>query len=50
MTIRNHTNGATVIDPDAAAGPVWEVPVTDPSTLETVDFPNPPPVPSPAGG
>lgn len=43
------SGGATVLDPDGP-GPVWEVPVTNPSTLETVNFANPPPAPSPACG
>jgi len=38
---------AAPIDPDNA-GPIWEVPVTNPSSLETVNFPNPPPTPSSA--
>jgi Big-like domain-containing protein len=43
------SQGATILDPDAAA-PVWEVPVANPNTLETLNFTNPPPTPSPACG
>jgi hypothetical protein len=37
------SNGASVLNP----GPTtWEVPIADPNTLETLNFPNPPPPPS----
>ena len=39
------SNGATVLNPGPST---WEVPVTNPDTLETVNFPNPPPPPAPA--
>lgn len=39
-----HSGGATVLDPDGPA-PVWEVPIANPATLETLNFSNPPPSP-----
>jgi hypothetical protein len=42
------SNGtAAPTDPDLA-GPIWEVPISDPNTLETVNFSDPPPTPSAA--
>jgi hypothetical protein len=43
------SGGATILDPDGPL-PVWEVPVANPATLETTNFANPPPAPSPACG
>jgi hypothetical protein len=43
------SNGATILDPDGP-GTVWEVPIGSTATLETLNFSNPPPAPSPACG
>src|SRR5205085_673809 len=40
-------NGAPVLNPGPAT---WEVPVANTATLETVNFPSPPPSPPPACG
>ena len=37
------SNGATILDPDGP-GPVWEVPIGNTGTLETLNFSNPPPM------
>ena len=34
------SNGSTIIDPDGS-GQVWEVPITNPSVLLHLNFPNP---------
>jgi hypothetical protein len=45
------SRGETILDPDGSA-PTWEVPVADPQSLETLNFPNElyaEPEPAPAG-